>query len=192
MSGSLQVGEEYLADLVEAIQRCTYFLDGSLGRLAWPLAPEFLESRKMDVDVFETVSAINERFAKLQDTLGAAMRCAAVLSGEQVVTFLRVLTFYEKIGVLESVRLWQECRTARNLAAHDYDINYSATADHFNTLHSMTPFLYGTAWRFAEYCRQSLGVFPKSRDFESGFDQVARLFGEHRNRDAKTDGIVSK
>lgn len=90
MNGSLQAGGEYLADLVEAIQRCAYFLDGSISRLKWPLGPEFLESRKMDVDVFETVAAINERFAKLQDTLGAAMRCAAVLSGEQAVTFLRV------------------------------------------------------------------------------------------------------
>jgi hypothetical protein len=69
MNGSLQAGEEYLADVVEAIQRCTYFLDGSISRLKWPLAPEFLESRKMDVDVFETVAAINERFAKLQGTL---------------------------------------------------------------------------------------------------------------------------
>jgi len=177
MSGSLRAGEEYLAELLEAIQRCTYFLDGSIGRLTWPLAPEFLESRKMDVDVFETVSAINERFAKFQDTLGTAMRCAAVLSGEQAVTFLRVLTFYEKIGVLESVRLWQECRTARNLAAHDYDTNFVSIADHFNMLHSMTPFLYGTAWRFAEYCRHALGVLPKTSDFESGFIHVARSFG---------------
>lgn len=178
MSESLRAGEEYLAELVEAIQRCTYFLDGSISRLKWPLAPAFLESRKMDVDVFETVSAINERFAKLQDTLGAAMRCAAFLSGEQAVTFLRVLTFYEKIGVLESVRLWQECRTARNLAAHDYDTNYEAIADHFNTLHAMTPFLYGTAWRFSEYCRQALGIFPKSRDFEYEFGRVARAFSK--------------
>ncbi|GAB6111215.1 hypothetical protein [Desulfomicrobium salsuginis] len=177
MNGSLRAGEEYLAELVEAIQRCTYFLDGSISRLKWPLTPEFLESRKMDVDVFETVAAINERFAKLQDTLGTAMRCAAVLSGEQAVTFLRVLTFYEKIGVLESVRQWQECRTARNLAAHDYDINYAAIADHFNTLHAMTPFLYGSAWRFADYCQNILGVFPKSKDFEPGFTQVARPFG---------------
>lgn len=174
MSGSLRVGEEYLSELLEAIQRCTYFLDGSIGRLEWPLAPEFLESRKMDIDVFETVSAINERFAKLQDTLGAAMRCAAVLAGEQTVTFLRVLTFYEKIGVLESVRLWQECRTARNLAAHDYDTNYASIAEHFNTLRSMTPFLYGTAWRFAIYCQRDLGVFSKSRDFESAFALVAQ------------------
>ena len=132
-------------------------------------------------DVFETVSAINERFAKFQDTLGAAMRCAAVLSSEQVATFLRVLTFYEKIGVLEAVRLWQECRTARNLAAHDYDTNYQVIAEHFNTLHAMAPFLCGSAWRFVEYCRHALDVFPKSRDFEPEFDRVARPFSKQSN-----------
>lgn len=184
MSDSLRAEEEYLAELVEAIQRCAYFLDGSIGRLTWPLDPAFLESRKMDVEVFETVSAISERFAKLQDTLGAAMRCAVVLSGEQVSTFLRVLAFYEKIGVLESVRVWQESRTARNLAAHDYDTNYEAIAGHFNTLHAMAPFLYGTAWRFTEYCRQVLGVSPKSRDFESEFGRVARQFREQFERGA--------
>lgn len=34
MSDSLRAEEEYLAELVEAIQRCAYFLDGSIGRLS--------------------------------------------------------------------------------------------------------------------------------------------------------------
>ena len=52
MSDSLRAEEEYLAELVEAIQRCAYFLDGSIGRLKWPLDPDFLESRMMDVRCF--------------------------------------------------------------------------------------------------------------------------------------------
>jgi len=41
-----------------------------------------LFSRKKDNDLFEALAAINERFAKLQDTLGSAMRHSLLLSGE--------------------------------------------------------------------------------------------------------------
>lgn len=169
-------GHEYLAELLEVVQRCAYFLDGSSKRLEWPLTGKFLADHRMDIDVFETVAAINERFAKLQDTLGAAMRHAAVLGGEQVPTFLRVLAFYEKIGVLISMRQWQECRATRNLAAHDYDTDYAVLAGHFNALHAMTPFLYETARRFVRYCREELDVEPKSRDFAGAFQRVTHAF----------------
>lgn len=112
----------HLAELLEAIQRCVYFLDASSRKLTWPLTKEQLEAQKKDVALFEALAAINERFAKLQDTLGAAMRHACILAGEPNDSFLKVLGFYEKAGVLESVALWQLCRTARNLAAHDYEI----------------------------------------------------------------------
>ena len=68
-----------------------------------------------DIALFELLAAINERFAKLQDTLGAAMRHATVLSGEPSNTFLKVMSFYEKAGVLVSITAWQLCRTTRNL-----------------------------------------------------------------------------
>ncbi len=60
--------KQHLAELLEAIQRCVYFLD---------------------VVLFEAMAAINERFAKLQDTLGAAMRHACILSGEPADSFLK-------------------------------------------------------------------------------------------------------
>lgn len=40
---------------------------------------------------------MNERFAKLQNTLGAALRHAALLAGEATDTFLPTLAFYAKI-----------------------------------------------------------------------------------------------
>ena len=49
----LDAEKQYLANLLEAIQRCIYFL--------------------------ESLVAINECFAKLQDTFGAALRHAVVL-----------------------------------------------------------------------------------------------------------------
>lgn len=164
----------HLAELLEAIQRCVYFLDASSQKLTWPLTKEQLQTQKKDVVLFEAMAAINERFAKLQDTLGAAMRHACILAGEPTNSFLKVLSFYEKIGVIESVALWQLCRTARNLAAHDYEIEYAEIADHFNTLKSLTPILYMSAIRFLSYCCESLGIEPKQDDFTTEFMAIIK------------------
>lgn len=75
----------------------------------WPLKKAHLEYHKKDVALFESLSSINERFSKLQDTLGAAMRHAAILSGEPSDIFLKVLSFYEKAGIIKSIESWQLC-----------------------------------------------------------------------------------
>jgi hypothetical protein len=170
MSGEILAAEKaHLSGLLEAIQRCVYFLSASERKLPWPLTASHLETHRKDVDLFETLSSTNERFAKLQDTLGAAMRHAALLAGEPGDTFLKVLSFYEKVGVLESIAAWQLCRTTRNLAAHDYETDYAEIAAHFNSLHDLTPVLYANAARFLGYCRESLSVAPSRGDFAEDF-----------------------
>jgi hypothetical protein len=68
-------------------------------------------------------------------------------------------------AVIRSVEEWQVARVARNLAAHDYEINYDDVADHFNTLNTLTPNLYQTAKRFIVYCETELKISPCSPDF---------------------------
>lgn len=122
------------------------------------------------------LSAVNERFSKLQDSLGAAMRHGAILSGESADVFLKVLSFYEKIGVIESLDSWQLCRTSRNLAAHEYGIDYSEIADHFNILHELRPTLYTIAGRFCDYCESTLNVQPEASEFSEVFLRVTEIF----------------
>ncbi len=164
----------HLSELLEAIQRCVYFLDASSQKLAWPLTADLLEAQKKDVVLFEAMAAINERFAKLQDTLAAAMRHACILAGEPSDSFLKVLSFYEKSGVLESVESWQLCRTARNLAAHDYEIEYAQIADYFNTLKFLTPLHFMSAVRFISYCQEILCIEPKQADFSTEFMAIVK------------------
>jgi len=95
----LDAEQAHLSNLLEAIQRCVFFLEGSARKLSWPLEAEAIKGRKRDITLFESLAAINERFAKLQDTLGSAMRHAAMLAGEPVDSFLKVLSFYEKAGL---------------------------------------------------------------------------------------------
>ncbi len=166
--------KQHLANLLEAIQRCVYFLNASHAAIKWPLTGSVLTVRKKDTDLFEALAAINERFAKLQDTLGSAMRHSLLLSGEQADSFLKVLAIFEKNQVISSVEDWQVARTARNLAAHDYEINYDDVAEHFNTLNTLTRNLYQTARRFVIYCESELGVCPGSPDFSEEFYLITK------------------
>ena len=165
----LEHEKQHLASLLEAVQRCVYFLDAAGGSVTWPLAAQGLEQHKKDKELFGALAAINERFAKLQDTLGAAMRHAMGLSSEPAETFLQVLAFFEKLGVIASIADWQTCRTARNLAAHSYETDYESIAEHFNTLHEMQPVLYASARKFVSYCCATIGISPASIDFADDF-----------------------
>ena len=176
MNGNtLQAEHQHLAGLLEAIQRCVFFLDASVQKVPWPLTKVHLENHMTDVALFESLSSINERFSKLQDTLGAAMRHATLLSGEPSDTFLRVLSFYEKMEVIKSIESWQLCRTTRNLAAHDYGIDYTEIAEHFNALHELIPVLFDNARRFLQYCHKSLGVTSAPSKFTEDFLRVTLM-----------------
>lgn len=162
----------YLSNLLEAIQRCVYFLHQSERKLDWPLAGNYLSQHKKDVELYETLAAINERFAKLQDSLAAAMRHSSVLMSEPSDSFLKILAFFEKSGVIESTADWQRSRAARNLAAHDYETDYDEIAEHFNTLHQLSGMLYGTAKRLLAMCEQTLTLSPTSDDFNNEFNAI--------------------
>ena len=174
---SLTAEREHLANLLEAAQRCTHFLHASASKVAWPLDGVTLRQRHKDVDLFESLAAFNERFAKLQDTLGAAMRHCALLMSEASAPFLKVLALFEKLEVIDSVEAWQLCRTARNLAAHDYETDYALIAEHFNELQALLPVLVGAAARLLALSAHSLGIEPATSDFKAEFRQVCHAIG---------------
>lgn len=164
--------KKHLANLLEAIQRCVYFLDAASHKLPWPLTGDVLSQRKKDKALFEALSAFNERFSKLQDTLAASMRHALILLGESTHSFLSVLAYYEKHEVIISIDYWQLLRTARNLAAHDYEIDYVEIADHFNNLYELIDVLYGSALAFVSHCHEQLAITPISADFTTEFLEI--------------------
>lgn len=173
----LAAEREHLANLLEAVQRCTHFLHASASKVHWPLDGQRLKESRKDEALFETLAALNERFAKLQDTLGAAMRHCALLMGETTTPFLKVLALFEKLEVIDSIDGWQLCRTARNLAAHDYETDYASIAEHFNELQALEPILVNAAAGLLAQCVQSLGVHPATTDFEAEFQRVLTATG---------------
>jgi hypothetical protein len=171
-ASSLTAEREHLANLLEAVQRCAHFLHASSSKVGWPLDGVGLKRRQKDVSLFEALAAFKERFAKLQDTLGAAMRHSALLMSEANTPFLKVLALFEKLAVIESIDSWQMCRTARNLAAHDYETDYALIAEHFNELQTLQPVLIKAASRLLALCAQSLSILPTTADFEVEFQHV--------------------
>lgn len=170
MSNPVRNQQQYLAQLLEAIQRCVWFLRHSEDKLDWPLSGQTLVAHYKDPDLFETLSAINERFAKLQDLLASAMRHSALLMGEDTSQFLKILALFEKLEVIESIPTWQQARVVRNMAAHEYDLDYNAMAEHFNALHELSPMLQHTARRLIQLVKTDLDIAPVSSDFAEGPD----------------------
>jgi hypothetical protein len=68
---------QHMGELLEAVQRNAYFMHSAAAVLPWPLEPATLAARRKDVEFFTHLSAFNERFGKLQDCLGQAMRLDA-------------------------------------------------------------------------------------------------------------------
>lgn len=46
--GRLEDERQHLAELIEAIQRCAFFLDASIRRAPWPPTKPYLEKNKKD------------------------------------------------------------------------------------------------------------------------------------------------
>lgn len=164
--------KRHLTELLEAIQRCAWFLQQSEAKLDWPIEPVWLSEHKKDVDLFETLAAINERFAKLQDSLASAMRHSALLAGESTDSFLKVLAFFEKQGVIDTTDDWQRCRAVRNMAAHDYATHYAEIAEHFNLLHELSESLFQASRRLIAWSADQLGMAPASQDFSAEFEGI--------------------
>lgn len=83
-----------------------------------------------------------------------------LLVGEHGDTFLRVPSFYEKVGgsnpflhgSFAALRaIWQPTIMKPN---------YAGIAEHFNLLHELIFRLYEDAARFLRYCQDTLGVTP--------------------------------
>jgi hypothetical protein len=165
---SLSVLEEsrgHLADLLEAGQRCAWYLQAGAAKVRWPVTGSELAQRSRDLEFYERLAAINERFGKLQDLLATTMRHLCELSGENTESFLRVASFCHKVGILSSLEDWQTCRSLRNRAAHAYGTDYTETAGHFNAMREQIGFLTDTVIGVSAYVRENLQIQAADESF---------------------------
>jgi len=164
--------KNHISQLLSGIQRCAYHLAATEREISWPLEAGEIAMHKKDALFMRLLSSYNERFAKLQDVVAATMRHGALLWGQSDASFLKVLAWYEKRGVIADIESWQLIRLTRNQAAHDYDVDFAAIAEHFNALHALSPSLLRTAGRIVALCQDELGVQPDDPDFVNDFAQI--------------------
>lgn len=159
-SDTTDTAKQYLAEQLTAIERCAYFALMTSERILWPVTADSVQQHRLDAQWFEPLAALNERFAKLQDLLGSTMRHVSLLLAEPAPAFLHVLVYFEKNAVIASTSNWMRIRKMRNDAAHDYDLNPIATAEHFNQLVADLPEMIAPTQRLVFFCREILAVLP--------------------------------
>lgn len=92
----------------------------------------------------ESLAAFKARFAELQDHLGSAMKLIALIEQEDTRQFTYVLNYMVKLYILDGIDEWQDLRTLRNAATHDYSASEEVKALHFHRLFQHTSYLFDT------------------------------------------------
>ncbi len=141
-----------LADRLHAVERLTEHLRFSLDRNAYPLGA----LGELDPVRLESVSALIERFGKLQDLLTGIFRELVILSGEEAYDMNRVFARMEKLGILTSAEGWRAMRVLRNLGAHEYDTDDTGKTRFVNALAADAPELIAIAERASRYAQANL------------------------------------
>ncbi|MCS6786859.1 MAG: hypothetical protein NZ524_07505 [Thiobacillaceae bacterium] len=154
MTELLEQRRRLLARKLAAIDRLRELLHYSRNRLPYPLS----SIDRLPPEPLESVSALIERFGKLQDLLGHAMREVVLLSGEPATDMNDVLSRMEKLGVLDSADDWRALRALRNQAAHDDDLDDGAKTAFVNTLAAKAEMLTQTAARLTDYAYAKLDL----------------------------------
>ena len=109
-----------------------YFTDS---RIDWENIHQQLMTR--DPELMERLSALNDRFAKLQDLTGGLMKHWMLANGLATDDFRLVISSMEKHGLIDSADLWRAIRLMRNDAAHEYDIDAEFQQKYFTEVHQL-------------------------------------------------------
>lgn len=159
MNGSAIFAERkaHLSRKLGAVRRLAHHLEYSRNRLPYPISSVDV----LDDAELESVSALVERFGKLQDLLGNVFREMLVLSGEDTTDMNDVLSRLEKVGVLDSADDWRALRMLRNLGAHDYDVNDLGKSAFVNEVAMRSGKLVRIAGQVLVYCLDKLNLRPE-------------------------------
>ncbi|MBS0236471.1 MAG: hypothetical protein JSS50_03935 [Proteobacteria bacterium] len=95
---------------------------------------------------FSFIEVLINRFAKLQDYLGAKVFdefLRLVDDYSEDATTLDKLNKLERLKIIENVDLWRQMREVRNHIAHEYPDDPALTAKYLNQIYILAPKLLG-------------------------------------------------
>ena len=106
----------------------------------------------------KTLAAFRVRFREFQEHLGKTMRAIAIEEEVEAERFGAILSFMEKLGVIETTERWKLIREPRNAINHEYEEDAERLAQFFlETLHS-TPELFDYFQRLLAFRANTYGV----------------------------------
>lgn len=149
MNSILAQQRKLLDEKILVLSRLQEGLQWSLDRL-----PPSDSINMDDPAASERVSAIVDRFCKLQDQLAGAMRHAHAMLGEKNRSFQDVVTWAVAQRILPDQEAWLELRSLRNRLTHEYDLASNDLPELVAMIRQTTTILTETSTRFAGLSRQ--------------------------------------
>jgi hypothetical protein len=102
----------------------------------------------------EALAAFRLRFSELQEQIGKTMRAVTIEEEEIHEPFGAVLSFMEKLGILDSAMHWKLIRELKNAINHEYEENTARLTEFFSQLATETATLMGYAERLSAHCQK--------------------------------------
>jgi hypothetical protein len=100
------------------------------------------------------IEMLISRFAKLQDYMGRVMIDTLLVltkDYEDSLTMIDKLNKLERLGIIDSVQLWETMRNTRNHIAHEYPDQPALTAKYLNDVFMLAPRLLEILEKFRRY-----------------------------------------
>lgn len=138
-----------LAEKIAVLDRLEKGLQWSLDRL-----PEVNAHNINDPEISERISAIVDRFCKLQDQLVGAMSHAHGMLGEKQRSFQDVVTWAISNHILADTDTWLELRSLRNRLTHEYDLGSDRLPEFISQVRHDKDILDTAIPRFTGLCTQ--------------------------------------
>lgn len=148
MTSLLEQQRELLEYKFRVLERLTAGLEWSLERL-----PQELSANIENPAVNERISAIVDRFCKLQDQFAGTLNHVHTMLGEKARSFNDVLTWAVSQNVLADSETWLELRSLRNRLTHEYDLENDEVPALIELVQQAFTTLVSAVERLDELCR---------------------------------------
>lgn len=109
----------------------------------------------------EILAAFRVRFSEFQEHLGKTMRAIAIEEEIEVERFGAVLSFMEKLRIIDSAGQWKLIRELRNAVNHEYEEDAERLTQFFAEMLKSKPALFASYQRLLDFCADAYGVKPE-------------------------------
>lgn len=113
---------------------------------------------ELSLEQHEILAAFRIRFSEFQEHLAKCMKAIAIEEEVDVQRFGAVLSFMEKLNILESVERWKIIRELRNAVNHEYEDDAERLAQFFEEMLKAAPELFDCHQKLLRFCEEAYEI----------------------------------